>query len=47
MVDVVKSSLRVVIDALRARRALLAEIALLRHQLVVLQRSVRRLRVTR
>jgi hypothetical protein len=31
MVDVVKSSLRVVIDALRARRALLAEIALLRH----------------
>jgi hypothetical protein len=36
-----------VADALRPRWALLAEIALLRHQLTVLQRSVARPRVTR
>jgi hypothetical protein len=34
-------------DAFRPRRALLAENALLRHQLAVLQRSVARPRVTR
>ena len=34
-------------DALRPRWTLLAEIALLRHQLTVLQRSVTRARVTR
>ncbi len=36
-----------VADAFRPRRALLMEIALLRHQLAVLQRSVARPRVTR
>ncbi len=36
-----------VVDLLRSRRSLLAEVALLRHQVAILQRSVARPRVTR
>jgi putative transposase len=47
MLDAVLLLAAAMADALRPRRALLAEIASLRHQLAVLQRSVARPRVTR
>ena len=47
MLDAVLLLAAAVVDALRPRWALLGEIALLRHQLTVLQRSVARPRMTR
>src|SRR5450432_3864683 len=47
MLEAVLALAAAVADALRPRWALLTEIALLRHQLAVLQRSVARPRVTR
>jgi hypothetical protein len=47
LLDPVLLLVAAVVDALRLRWALLGELALLRHQLTVLQRSVARPRVTR